>query len=174
MKAARISRKVSRKSANVAVFLKFFGKTREICLETEKILKFDPISLRKLEIPKKNAVFSEFPQKIAEKSPEIAEFQLKTANFVAVSAKLSSSCEKTRKTPTKKFEFPNKIFDFKEIQSPNAVFKAYEQIFNEDDFSEGDSAKSRSSDDEIEEKFPDLQKKSQKNTAFVEKIEKTA
>lgn len=44
------------------------------------------------------------------------------------------------KTPDNcKFEFQNKIFDFKEIQSPNVLFKDYGNIFNdEDELSEGE------------------------------------
>jgi len=38
-----------------------------------------------------------------------------------------------KKTPNHNFEFQNKIFDFKEIQSPNVIFKDYGNIFNEDD-----------------------------------------
>lgn len=162
------------------VFLRFFADFANFRVETEKINRTlhlqTPFSLKKLEIPKKIASFQQTPDEILEKSPEVADFMVKTANFAENSAKVSpnplnssDSAQKARKTPTKKFEFPNKIFDFKEIQSPNAVFKAYEQIFNEDDFSDGESAKSFHSDAEIQEKFPDFQKKSQKKTPSLEK-----
>ena len=54
---------------------------------------------------------------------------------------LSNSPDKSSKkrTPDRRFEFQNKIFDFKEIQSPNILFKDYGTIFNdeEEDLSDG-------------------------------------
>jgi len=58
------------------------------------------------------------------------------------------------KSPDAKHGFENKIFDLKEIQSPNLLFKEYGNIFKDDEFSE--SSNNEKEDPEIEEKFPSL------------------
>lgn len=60
------------------------------------------------------------------------------------------------------YGFQNKIFDFKEIQSPNVIFQDYGEIFKNDDFS--DTSIDEKDQIEIEKRFPsELIKKIQIN-----------
>lgn len=89
---------------------------------------------------------------------EINSAMFNTANFyvspnkISPLLKSSPNEDSSKKTPSKKFQFPNQIFDFKEVQSPNTLYKGYDTIFNEEDFS--DFSNNEKNDEEIEEKFP--------------------
>ena len=154
----------------VYIFQKSFLETEIIHRNLNNLEEFkEKHQLYKIvikEIPKEDHINEDEIPEINEEVQNTNSMMTQTAQFFETKKNLMSTpspnispgkdSQILSKTPTEsqKFEFQNKIFDFKEIQSPNVLFKEYGDIFNDDDFSE--TCDNEKDEKEIEEKFPSL------------------